>query len=477
MAAAPTFGPIYQPPNPSPAAPGVPYGGGTGAVKAGPVLKAAKAPVKVTVHPDGKVEVHHNPPTTPASTAPARPKTAPKPAAKPVKAAPKPVAKAPQTVEAQAQGLLDPVKKAILDAINTRTAAEQGAITNYSKDLAGLMGSYAPASRASYGNAEVGQAAVDAATQSTLSGQGQAGANELAAKLAQINADPGTAARLNDQAGANVTGAVGALAGRGSSSLSDLISRSASAQDYGAKLPGVAGLYGLQATKSAQSKATSDTATAVSQLEQQFPGLVTSLKQNQQQQSANETTRALAAVQALGAAPPWAAKILGVPPGTTSAQIQAAQTRATATTTAAQTRATATKQAAQTRAAVAAKKAATPKPPSNSDRRAALKAADLYFYGQHPTLAKDGKTVLKEGIPGIGYKQAVKQLMRGYGLSQKDATAMADTYYKGHHDRGYPYSSGSAKFTATRSQAPKVGATMKQADGTYVFNGKTWVKK
>lgn len=465
-----TYGPVYQPPKAPVASPVGPYGQNAGALKTGPVLKATKvAPVKVTVHPDGKVEVHHNPPgsVSPAS-APAKAKAAPKPVAKV-----KPTVAAPQTVEQQAQGLLDPVKKAILDAINTRVGAEQGAITSYSKDLAGLMGSYAPASRASYGNAEVGLAAVDAATGATLSGQGQAGQAELAAKLAQISADPGTAARLNSQAGTDVTGAVGAMAGRGSSSLSDLISRSASAQDYGAKLPGVAGLYGLQATKSAQSKATTDTATAVSQLESQYPGLVTSLKQNQQQQSANETTRALAAVQALGSAPPWAARILGVPPGTTSAAIQAAQTRATATTTAAATRAQATKAAAKTRATAAA----APKAPSNSDRRAALKAADLYFYGQHPTLAKDGKTVLKDGIPGIGYVQAVKQLMRGYGLSQKDATTMADTYYKGHHDRGYPYASPQAKFTATRSQVPTVGSTMKQADGTYVFNGKTWVKK
>lgn len=304
--------------------------------------RAKKAPIKVTVHPDGRVEVHHTPlvSTSTASAVPVH--TVSAHPVRPTKAAPARtpagvVSTAPvQTVEQQAQGLLDPVKKAILDAINQRVTAEQGAITGYSKDLAGLMGSYGPASKAAYGNAEVGQAAVDAATGGTLAGQGQAGQAELAAKLAAIDADPATAARINATAGANTAGATGALAARGSSSLSDLISRGASARDYGAKLPGVAGLYGLQATKAAQSKATTDTANAVATLEGQYPSLVTSLKQNQQQQSANETTRALAATQALGAAPPWAAKILGVPPGTPSAAIKAATVKGKAASVAAQ---------------------------------------------------------------------------------------------------------------------------------------------
>jgi len=333
------------------------------------VLKATKAPVKVTVHPDGKVEVHHNPDPAPVAASKPATKAAPKPV---VKAAPKPVVKAPQTIEQQAQGLLDPVKTAILDAINTRVGAEQGAITSYSKDLAGLMGSYAPASRASYGNAEVGQAAVDAATGATLQGQGQAGQAELAAKLAEINADPGTTARLNTEAGANVTGAVGALAGRGSSSLSDLISRSASAQDYGAKMPGVAGLYGLQATKSAQARATTDTANAVSTLEQQYPGLVQQIRASNDRSSQLKLEQQLAQKQ-------YGLKVNQA--NTTAAydqrKLSIAQQNANANTSRANT--------AQAKAA----KATLPKQLSTSDKRAALKAADLYFYGQHPTLAKD----------------------------------------------------------------------------------------
>lgn len=317
--------------------------GGMGHAASTPKAGSRTPKVKVTVHTDGRIEVHHSPTVAaPVSSAHTDTSGPPVTHAHPVRtpaargAAP---AARQQTVEQQAQGLLDPVKKAILDAISQRVTAEQGAITGYSKDLAGLMGSYGPASKAIYGEAKAGQSAVDAALGGTLAGQGQSGQAELAAKLAQIDADPATAARINAAAGANTAGASGAFAARGAASLSDLISRGASAQDYGAKLPGVAGLYGLQATKTAQSRATTDTANAVSTLEQQYPALVQGLKQNQQQQSANETTRALAAVQALGKAPAWAAKILGVPPGTPSAAIKAATTRATAATNAASAKA------------------------------------------------------------------------------------------------------------------------------------------
>jgi hypothetical protein len=219
---------------------------------------------------------------------------------------------------------------AILDAINQRLTSQQGAITNYSKDLAQMMGQYGPAAEAAYGNAQTGQAAVDAALAQTLSGAGNAGQAELAGKLAKIDADPGTAARINGAAAGATQGAASAAAGRGAASLSDLISRGAAAGDYGAKLPGVAGLYGLQATKSAQAQGTTDTANAVSQVEQQLPTIVNQIRTNRQQQSANETTRALAATQALGKAPAWAAKILGVAPGTPSAAVRTATARATA---------------------------------------------------------------------------------------------------------------------------------------------------
>lgn len=278
-----------------------------------------KPHVKVTVHPNGKIEVTHAPAPKPtAQVAPQQNAPAATPTVKPkAKVAPARVpaaqAAAPQqTIEQQAQTILDPVKASILNAINQRVTDQQTAITNYSKDLAGLMGQYAPASKASYGNAETGQAAIDAALASTLQGAGASGQADLAAKLAQINADPGTAARINGQAAQDTSGAVGAGAARGSASLSSLLAQGANAQDYGAKLPGVAGLYGLQATKSAQSQGTTDTANAVATLEQQLPNIVQQLKTNKTQGAQVNFERGVALLQANGnVVTPEIRKLLG----------------------------------------------------------------------------------------------------------------------------------------------------------------------
>lgn len=255
-----------------------------------PAMTGKAKPVRVIVHPSGKIEIHHTaaPASVPvasaaSSSAPVRaaptPVVRPKPvpARTPVAAAITPAAPV-QTVEQQARALLNPAEKSATDAINQRIAAQQAAIGSSTQTLADLMGKYAPASRAAYAGAQQGQAAVDAATGQTLAGQGQQGEAELAAKLAQISADPGTVARLTGTAAANTTGATGALAARGSASLSDLIARGASAQDYGAKLPGVAGMYGLQSTKAAQAQGTTDTANAIAQMEAKYPDLVQTIK-------------------------------------------------------------------------------------------------------------------------------------------------------------------------------------------------------
>lgn len=285
---------------------------------AGKPTKAPKPtrPVKVVVHPDGKIEVHQHAPTVvptahpsaPSGGSSAAPVAPAHPGAHPAAPNPRPT-RAPVTVgggapqlslEQQAQNELDPVKAAILDAINQRVGAQQGAIAGYTKELADLMGSYAPAEKAIYGGAQAAQGAVDSATGATLRGQGGAANDALAAKLAAIDADPGTAARVNGTAASNLQGAGGSLAAGGATSLSDLISRGASAQDYGAKQKGVAGLYGLQATKTAQSQATTDTANAVATLEQQVPGLIQNLKTNMTQQQQIRFEHGAALLQANG---------------------------------------------------------------------------------------------------------------------------------------------------------------------------------
>lgn len=296
--------------------------------KAAPKVKPQAPKVRVIVHPSGKIEVHQAAPAAPAAPAPnspsaittkivggrsgkyqtdsqgrtdttlnRRPGVAPAGRGPATAAAP---TTAPLTVEQQAQNLLDPVKQSILDAINGRVAAQQAAITNYAKDLASMMGQYSPDAKADFGNAETGQAAIDAALAQTLSGAGTSGQADLAGKLAQIDADPGTVARITGQAGQNTQGAVGAAAARGASALSQLVGEGANAQDYGDKLPGLAGLYGLQATKSAQSQGTTDAANAVAQIEQQLPSVVQTLKTDTNQNKQLRFEHGVALLQANG---------------------------------------------------------------------------------------------------------------------------------------------------------------------------------
>jgi hypothetical protein len=279
------------------------------AARAKPLPNApAKAPkVKVQVHPDGTISVTahgHTQTSTPQPYSRVAAPSSPAGPAAALGAAPKGgkyqtdakgrtdttlnrnprvpavagVAAPQLSIEQQAQNLLNPVEKSITDAINARVNSSQDAITGYAKDLAQMMGQYGPEAKAAYGNAETGQAAIDAALAQTLSGAGTSGQADLAGKLAAIDADPGTAARIMGTAGTDASGALGAAAGRGASSLSQLVGEKANAQDFGATQPGLAGLYGLQATKANQAKGVTDTASAVAQLEQQFPGIVQTLK-------------------------------------------------------------------------------------------------------------------------------------------------------------------------------------------------------
>lgn len=442
-------------------------------------MAATPPQVKVTIHPNGTLELHHAAPGAKFQTykgdlnatdgGPKLPanqlgfaagkgyykKPAPTAALPPRKPVVAPAA--PLTIQQQAQAILDPVSKSITDAINARVQAQQTAIGGYSKDLAGLMGQYAPASKQIYGEAQAGQAATDAALGQTLTGQGQSGQAELAANLAKISADPATAARINATSGANLAGASGAMAAKGAASLSDLIARGASAQDYGAKQPGIAGLYGLQATKAAQSQATTDTANAVGQLEQKLPDVIQQLKGdqqaaalNKQQQASNETSRAVAATQLLGSAPPWAAKILGIKPGASTEAAVSAANSANAKVTAASTAAAAKVTAASVAAAA---KTSAPKKVNTT-----LSAANGYLTdGSGNAILKGGKqqpytpapsksTVDKKATHGLTQQAYQSAVSKAQSLAAIAHTPTSDghppvswlTYLRGAQKQGLP---------------------------------------
>jgi hypothetical protein len=72
-------------------------------------------------------------------------------------------------------------------------------------------------------------------------------------------------------------------------------------------------------------------------------------------------------------------------------------------------------------------------------RKQALAKADLFYYGKQPTTA--GGT---NGIPGIDYGAALKQLMNGYSLSKADAIAILNDFYAP-GERGRPQTAASQR--------------------------------
>lgn len=294
-----------------------------GALPNAPAKKPAK--VKITVHPDGRVEVHSQPHPTAAPAPTYTPQGGPSaipPDARPtgeqslrdlpptdvVTQKPKPrvvattkpaaAAAAPptdfQSAQTQAEALLDPLVKQITDAINARTGQQQQAITGYSGELGRLFGLYNTQADPSFNTNIASEATVNDSLANRLAGVTSDTGGDLAAKLAAIGADPATAARVTGDVQAAGTGAGNTGFALGSADLSKLIGDKSNSDTYGAKLPGLAGLYGLQSTKQAQAQGTTDLSTALTTLEQSAPGLTSSLlsqiqsNKNQQQQLAFE---------------------------------------------------------------------------------------------------------------------------------------------------------------------------------------------
>jgi hypothetical protein len=103
----------------------------------------------------------------------------------------------------------------------------------------GLMGTAAPITQA-YNTAIGSSAAVNEAVADRLKGAGQSAGSDLAAKLAQIQADPSTANTLASQ----YAGAEGAGFASGAADLQHLLGQRAEAQAYTGKLPQIARIEG-----------------------------------------------------------------------------------------------------------------------------------------------------------------------------------------------------------------------------------------
>jgi hypothetical protein len=142
----------------------------------------------------------------------------------------------------------------------------------------------------------------------------------------------------------------------------------------------------------------------------------------------------------------------------TSATIKGENARAAATITGENDRA-----AASIKAKQAAKDTAGLKP---SDRRAASKAIDLFYYGKEPkrkwvaSAGGGGKWVRTPGtgVSGINYGQAIKKLVDGYGMTRAEATKLANDYYApGEFGRPDPKRANARRRVRTDNAAARKG--------------------
>ncbi|HXH87327.1 MAG TPA: hypothetical protein VNI55_01800 [Gaiellaceae bacterium] len=169
---------------------------------------------------------------------------------------------------------IDPIIAEISRSIEARAKAGMGAIGGYTNELAQNLGGFDVKARDIYADAQGRQASVNNALAESARGEGGRLQAELAGKLGAAGiTDTGTsgeAARIGQ-------GSAGASFARGGADLSELIARSASAQEYAAKLPGLARLGGLQSARTLQLESSKDLADQTGQIRSQVPGLIAEL--------------------------------------------------------------------------------------------------------------------------------------------------------------------------------------------------------
>jgi hypothetical protein len=374
----------------------------------------------------------------------------------------KPVAGSPfgpdfASAQAQASALLDPVLRSTTEALNRRGADMQSALGGYTDTLAQLFGKYGTQSKAGFDQAKLEQSAVDATLGAALHGDAGAAQTDLAGKLDGLgNAD--YASKLTADLGNAYKGAEGVQAATGANTLGMLINQGANAQDYGAKLPGVAGLFGLSATKGLQKDINHSLADAITQIESKRPDLVQSIvaqkQTNRNQQKQIRTELAMSVVQQTGEVPKWAASILGVPPGTLTPSARATIASVTGTDPVTGDPTPTTVRTQQAGADKTAKDAQA-KEAKAGDK--ALKIIQGAVSGGTKLVPKtnafgeiikgpDGKPVMtstKTSTPAVGYYDAIKRIkaavqadLRVAGYSDAQITQFAQQYANAYYPAG-----------------------------------------
>jgi hypothetical protein len=165
--------------------------------------------------------------------------------------------------QALAQAQTGPLLQQLQQAIEARSRSGSAAIGGYTQQLGNLFSQVAPQTAGIYNEAIKQQSGTNTALANRLGSFGQGLAGEVGNKLAY--------AGPSGQSVASNTGVVGqgaANAGfaKGAAETGMLNAHSAAAQAYGAKLPGIAGLTGLQSVKQLQAQLSQEFADKAGQI-------------------------------------------------------------------------------------------------------------------------------------------------------------------------------------------------------------------
>jgi len=190
-------------------------------------------------------------------------------------------ARASAYVQSQIGPLIDEINR----SISARSAQGTAAIQSLTGQLADLQGQYGPRIGGAYDTAAKSIGALETGLANRLSGAGQTVANQTVGALQQAGQDTGGAANL-----ANIgAGAANAGFAKGSASLAALAATKAAEQSYGAKLPGIAGMEGVQEGRNLQAQLNSELGTQLGGVRTQAADLGARILQQLQ---ANETDKA-----------------------------------------------------------------------------------------------------------------------------------------------------------------------------------------
>jgi hypothetical protein len=203
---------------------------------------------------------------------------------------------APLTDLQLAQQQIAPLIAALTGSITAHARAASDAVRNYTGSLAQQLAGMNLG--APYQPAIEQQAGVDAALQASLQGKGNELAQGLRDKLAAIG-EPGAVNPAAQRVADIGTSAGNTQLASGSAALANLIANKAGAQEYGAKLPGIAGLAGIQGVGRVQGQAVQSLAEQTAPIYGKLPDIVQNIQTNRlEQQRYQQSVQAAQQTQA-----------------------------------------------------------------------------------------------------------------------------------------------------------------------------------